>query len=415
MSELFEHLEQLSKSDEYPFHMPGHKRQMDGLFSDISKIDITEIVGYDDLYDADGILLDALNRAKRLYKSDETFFLVNGSTVGILTAIFSVANPGDRVLMAKNCHKSVYHAVDIRGIKADYITPENTNGMYSGVKASDINLDDSYKAVIITSPTYEGVVSDIEEIVKLCHKKNVPLIVDEAHGAHFGFHDLFPESALSKGADIVIHSTHKTLPAMTQTGLMHVKSQIVDLNSVKYYLQVFQTSSPSYVLMSSIDFALSMIEKKGKMLWDEFFRLREEFNKNTDKLKNIHILKTDDPCKIIIVTENGVQLAKRLLNGYHLQVEMAAANYVVLIVTCNDTKEGFIRLANALSDLDKESLNKEYEVDSNLEMLIGQTAKDNIYIYPPGIPIVVKGEVIGKQAVSTIESYMKSGLKVRGL
>lgn len=415
MPNLYEHLEQLAKSDEYPFHMPGHKRQMDGVFEDISKIDITEIDGYDDLYEPEGIIADALNRAKRLYKTDKTFFLVNGSTVGILTAIFSVANAGDKVLMAKNCHKSVYHAVDIRGLKADYIVPEQQNGIFFGVKVDDIDLSKDYKAVIITSPTYEGRVSDIESISKMCHERNIPLIVDEAHGAHFGFNDRFPKSAISLGADIVIQSTHKTLEAMTQTGLLHVKSKIVDLSKVEYFLQVFQTSSPSYVLMSSIDYALSKIERYGADLWENLLAYRDHFIEETKNLKNISILETDDPCKITITVKNGVQLAKQLLKEYHLQVEMAAATYVVLIVTSNDTEEGFLRLETALKEIDNNFTDIDTVEIRDLSDLLGVEAQNNIYVYPPGIPIVVKGERIDKEAINTITAYIKAGLKIRGI
>lgn len=415
MPNLYEHLEQLAKSDEYPFHMPGHKRQMDGVFEDISKIDITEIDGYDDLYEPEGIIADALNRAKRLYKTDKTFFLVNGSTVGILTAIFSVANAGDKVLMAKNCHKSVYHAVDIRGLKADYIVPEQQNGIFFGVKVDDIDLSKDYKAVIITSPTYEGRVSDIESISKMCHERNIPLIVDEAHGAHFGFNDRFPKSAISLGADIVIQSTHKTLEAMTQTGLLHIKSKIVDLSKVEYFLQVFQTSSPSYVLMSSIDYALSKIERYGADLWENLLAYRDHFIEETKYLKNISILETDDPCKITITVKNGVQLAKRLLKEYHLQVEMAAATYVVLIVTSNDTEEGFLRLETALKEIDNNFTDIDTVEIRDLSDLLGVEAQNNIYVYPPGIPIVVKGERIDKEAINTITAYIKAGLKIRGI
>ena len=262
---MYEQLTALYGSNEYPMHMPGHKRQMDfGQLNDAVKIDITEIPGYDDLYSPDGIIKDALDRASALYDTKNTFFLVNGSTVGILTAIYAVTKQHGRILMARNCHKSVYHAAELRELNADYIIPELNNGMFDAIDPKTVEQKlskESFDAVIITSPTYEGVVSDIEKITRICHSFDTPLIVDEAHGAHFGFHERFPQSAV-KYADIVIQSTHKTLPTLTQTGLMHIGKNA--LESIRYeevskYLQMFQN------LIQSKHFALSL--KSGLYLY----------------------------------------------------------------------------------------------------------------------------------------------------
>ena len=411
---MYDELKNLYDSDIYPMHMPGHKRR-DG-FGQIQKaleIDITEIPGYDDLYEPEGFIKDALKRAAELYKADHTVFLVNGSTVGILAAVFATTKQHGRILIARNCHKSVYHAAALRELHAEYIFPSQTDGMFDAVDPKEVEdrlKSESFDAVIITSPTYEGRVSDIEKIADICHKNKAALIVDEAHGAHFGFHERFPKSAVD-AADLVIMSTHKTLPTLTQTGLLHVKDEYYT-EAIKY-LQMFQTSSPSYLFMSSIDSCLSQIKDMGEDIWKDFFIYRDAFSKRMEELKHLKYIETDDPCKIVISTDKssiyGTKLADRLLNEYHIQIEMVSATYIVAIVTCNDTKEGFERFGD-LFDKDKISVSSE-----RFAGLLHTKAQNNIYIYPPGIPIAVTGEVIDESMIDTLNKYEAAGLRIRGL
>lgn len=421
---MYKELIELNNSDEYPLHMPGHKRNSGfGQIKEVTDIDITEIIGYDDLYDPCGIIKEALDRATRLYNTKQTFFLVNGSTVGILTAIFATTNDSGNILLARNCHKSVYHAIEIRNLKADYIEPDQTDGIFDEIKPEQVKKcleSKKYEAVIITSPTYEGKVSDIRLIAEICHKYKTPLIVDEAHGAHLNFSGRFPESAV-KYADIVVQSTHKTLPALTQTGLLHYNSEIVSRESVEKYLQIFQTSSPSYVLMSSIDECLRTMEENGEMVWDTFFDILSEFKENIKDIKHLKLLSTDDPCKVVISTKNtsisGPKLQKILLEEYHLQLEMASATYIIAILSCNDTKDGLERFAKAIVDIDNRitSNNQDKSEKCNIKHLLHTKAHDYIYIYPPGIPIAVPGQEISEKMLATISEYLDAGLKVRGL
>ena len=424
---MLEQLIGLYNSDEYPMHMPGHKRQPGfGQPKDAIMTDITEITGYDDLYMPQGIIKEALDRAADLYGSRESFFLVNGSTVGILTAVFAVTGQHGRLLMARNCHKSVYHAAQLRELDTDYIIPKQQDGMFFAIDHKDVAdmLSRSrYDAVVITSPTYEGIVSDIEKIADICHGFDTPLIVDEAHGAHFGFHERFPKSAVNH-ADIVIQSTHKTLPTLTQTGLMHIGRTAIDPvdgKEVLKYLQMFQTSSPSYVLMSSIDECLKRIGEKGAKLWKEFFIYRDGFEERMKALNHLKLINTDDPCKIVISTTGSsiyaTELAQRLLNEYHIQTEMATAAFIVAIVTCCDTCEGFERFAKALLDIDKSLTDggDRISISDRYRHLLHTKAQDNIYIYPPGIPIVAGGETFDEAALETIAQYEAAGLKIRGL
>ena len=234
---LLERLTEYAGSDAYPFHMPGHKRR--------------EIDGFDNLHHAEGILKDAMDEAAAIYGTDRSWYLVNGSTCGILSAVFATTENGGKILTARNCHKAVYHAICLNRLEAEYLYPEEITefGINGGIRAEDVrkalekdamhcagNSGDvrgkitKIQAVLITSPTYEGVVSDIRAIADAAHEYGIPLIVDEAHGAHLEYADQchsFPKSALEYGADIVIQSLHKTLPCFTQTAILHVKGKFV--------------------------------------------------------------------------------------------------------------------------------------------------------------------------------------------
>ena len=255
---LYDRLLQYQSSEMYPFHMPGHKRRKDD-FANPFFIDITEIEGFDNLHHAEGILKDAQDRAAALYHSEETYFLVNGSTCGILAAVSACTARGGKILMARNCHKAAYHAAYLRGLDIEYLYPEKEDifgingGIHEDIVEKALEEFQDIQAVMITSPTYDGVVSNVEKIAQIVHRKGIPLIVDEAHGAHFGFHEYFPKSSVEMGADLVIHSLHKTLPSLTQTALLHVNGNRVDRECLRKFLDIYQTSSPSYVFMAGMD------------------------------------------------------------------------------------------------------------------------------------------------------------------
>ena len=229
MSDLYRKLIEYAGSDYYPFHMPGHKRNINEGVCPYA-YDITEIEGFDNLHEPMGILRLAMEEAAAFYESDKTYFLVNGSTCGLLSAICALTAKEDKVLVARNCHKAVYNALFLHELMPVYIYPEYIEawGISGGISpyklAYLLEEHKEIRVVVITSPTYEGVVSDIEKIAAIVHEKQRILIVDEAHGAHFGMHGELPRPALSKGADVVIQSLHKTLPALTQTALLHVKA-----------------------------------------------------------------------------------------------------------------------------------------------------------------------------------------------
>jgi len=282
---LIDRLKEYGKSDFYAFHMPGHKRQEElgiTLFPNPFSVDITEIDGFDNLHHPEGILKESMERAAAVYGADRTYYLVNGSTCGILAAISSAVSDGKKLLMARNSHKSAYHAAMLNRMETEYIYPEiiEESGIQGGIEPGELrrileaDKENRIGAVFLTSPTYEGIVSDIKSLAEIVHERGIPLIVDEAHGAHFAFYEgegenrqtgrLFPRSALHCGADLVIQSIHKTLPSLTQTAVLHLKEGIADRERLEFYLRIYQSSSPSYVMMASIDNCIEYMAGEGR-------------------------------------------------------------------------------------------------------------------------------------------------------
>ncbi len=437
---LYNKLVSYKNSDYYPFHMPGHKRR-NLEFANPYGIDITEIDGFDNLHHATEVIKESQDMAAELYGAKESFYLINGSTCGLLAAISAVTKKGDDILVARNCHKAVYHGIFLKELKATYVFPEITRSGIQGLISPEkidkaLNNNPKIKTVVITSPTYDGVVSDVKTIAEVVHKHGGILIVDEAHGAHFGFSKGFPENAVKQGADIVIVSVHKTLAAFTQTALLHVCSDRISIPQIKKYLGIYETSSPSYILMSGIERSLLMIKEQGEKLFDNYEKQLDLFYNEARKLKNIEVATGEkftkkeafdfDYGKILIFTGetslSGQELHDILLEEYHLQMEMCSGNYVTAITSFMDTKEGFERLLKALQEIDaKYKGDKRKENQSNfvkkvyipnekqleiydaeekekdtveLETAIGKVSGDYVFLYPPGIPIIVPGEVI---------------------
>ncbi len=270
---LIQRLREYGNSDMYPFHMPGHKRKNIEGFSDPFKVDITEIEGFDNLHHPQGLLKESMEWAALAYGADRTRYLVNGSSSGLLSAICGSLPRGGRILISRNCHKAVYNGIFLHQLRASYVYPQEIPGLgiQGGILRSDVEKALSRymdtQAVLIVSPTYDGVVSDIKGIAEAVHRAGLPLIVDEAHGAHFRFGEDFPASALDLGADVVIQSVHKTLPCLTQTALIHMKCKrpgggaYVDMDQIDKYLSIFQSTSPSYLFMASIENGIFQMEK----------------------------------------------------------------------------------------------------------------------------------------------------------
>lgn len=452
---LYDKLKMYSESGVYPFHMPGHKRNpmlCDGIMP--YEIDLTEIDGFDNLHNAESCILEVQNLTEKLYNVKKAFLLVNGATGGILSAVRAMTDKGDKVIVARNSHKSVYNALELCGLTPKYIVPkvDKEFGINCSITPSQaekaLRENPDAKLLIITSPTYEGAVSDIKEISRIAHLHNVSVLVDEAHGAHFPFSDSFPVEAIQCGADVAVASLHKTLPSLTQTALLLTSNEEL-INPLAENLAIFETSSPSYVFMSSIEKCLDFC--KNTKAFDEYIIRLNSFDEKCRELKNIKVLCCGndniknhnffdfDISKITVSVKglniNGVQLADKLRNDFKIEPEMVCSDYVLLITTVCDTDEGFARLVNALQIIDSECSAKELNYNNLLlsqprialnpcdcsgkdgefcllEHSVDKISLEYVWAYPPGIPIVAKGEVITQEIVDTIFMQIENGINV---
>lgn len=451
---LYNALKKYAQDDIYPFHMPGHKQGRGLSMEDVLKIDVTEIEGMDNLHQAQGVILEAQKLTAKVFAAQESFFLVNGSSSGIMAAILTACNPGDNLLVARNCHRSAYSGMIFTGVVPVYIEPDIVEpyGLVGGIDPNKFRQTmerNPIKAVIITSPTYEGFTSDVETIANIAHAHGAIVIVDEAHGAHFNFHSAFPKTALEQGADMVIHSVHKTLPALTQSSLLHVQGKLVDRDRLKQMLAMVQTSSPSYLLMSSIDLCKSQLSQDK---FDSFVDKLNCFRETVDKMKALKLLGRElegkgsiveiDISKLIVFAQTlnltGSQLDTMLLKHYKLQMEMCGLSHIVGITTIADTEEGFERLAKALLKIDKtleyyEPTNKFFiynqpevaltpreaifkpKCDIKLAQSVGKISAELVIPYPPGIPIVAPGEVITENIIDAINQFKKNNISILGM
>ena len=385
---LYEKLKKHNFENIYPMHMPGHKRNPLFMPEDFNcDIDITEIPGFDDLRDPRGVLSETAELAAGLYHCREAFLLVNGSTVGILAAVGAHCKHGDKILAADNCHWSTPNAAELFGLEVQYITLkiDEQTGVPCSVTPDSVEIalknDSDIKMVVIISPSYEGVVSDISTIAKVVHDAGAVLLVDCAHGAHLGFSDHFPENPAVLGADIVVVSLHKTLPALTQCSLLFMCNGRADTANTKRLLNILQTSSPSYILMSSIDHCLRLLESDRIRLFDDYYQKLIAFSNKIKGLKNLSVLYHNyalsperfydfDPGKIVIVkkkaafddsllnTSIGINnIAEILRNEYKIEPERICDDYIIAMTSICDTQEGFDRLADALNAVDDRLFN----------------------------------------------------------
>ena len=484
---LINRLAAYARSDMYPFHMPGHKRRTGpeesfmnsctDSFTNPFAVDITEIEGFDNLHHPEGILKDSMKWAADVYGADQTYYLINGSTGGILAAVCGSVPRGGRILVSRNCHKSVYHGICLNQLKTSYVYPQEIEGLgiQGGITAEDVdrmlNRYMDTQAVLIVCPTYDGIVSDIEAIARIVHRAGLPLIVDEAHGAHFRYDAMFPVSALDLGADVVIQSVHKTLPSLTQTALLHIKCNrpdggcYADRERIDRYIHMVQSSSPSYVLMASIENSIYQMEQTDTAPYGkQLHRLRRRLG----QMRHLRLADTGligqagirdlDISKIVVSTRGtclypaedgltgftGAQLDDILRREYHLEMEMCGADYVTAITTVMDSGEGLERLGDALTRIDSQLTDAGYKPDGRsgnqksvysmrcdtamsmgeameekmasvgLEDSAGCISGEFVYIYPPGIPIVAPGEWISRPILEVILEYRDKGLPVQG-
>lgn len=446
------------------FHVPGHKYgQAMGMHHDPVEphflLDTTELPGTDNLHEAEGLIKDAQERARDFYGSQETFFLVNGTTAGILAMILTVLEPGDTLLMGRDCHQSVYHGAYLAHAKIRWLIPEydpktllNLGIGKESVEAS-LKAHPEIKAVVLTYPTYFGICSDLQGISEVCKNYGVLLLVDEAHGAHLPLSPNLPQSALSAGADICVQSTHKSLPALTQSSMLHVGSQRIDGEKLRWMLRMVQTSSPSYLLMQSLDQAVAMAASFGHRemarLLEDLYHFREVAQRiglrvYGNELIGAGAVHAVDLTKVIVNPSSlgfsGSDLTDYLRAGFGIQMELSTPWLSLGITSIGNRPEDIIALGAALKKAATNSNQGESKIPMGLlpplapqtilgwrEALgapktvvslsesLGAPSGAMITPYPPGIPLLMPGERITQEAIEYLQACRQSGISVMGL
>ncbi|MBO4242553.1 MAG: aminotransferase class I/II-fold pyridoxal phosphate-dependent enzyme [Clostridiales bacterium] len=424
------------KSDVLPMHMPGHKRNP-GFTG--SKGDITEIEGFDNLHSPKGVIRDLEKKAADIYGADDAFISVNGATALIFAAIHASTFRGEKILVSSGCHISVWHAIETAGLVPVLTDPisDVTTGAFEGldhrafIKAIEEN---GINTAVITTPTYEGLITDTKDLYKRCRQLGCTLIVDESHGAHFGVkgNSKFPET--SEG-DIVIKSLHKTMASPTQTAVMLTKKDLPFKYLIRHYLAVNESTSPSYILMSGIASALTHTDT------DAFFDIVKEGRKALTGLNKLRLYERADmdPSKFVILTEGyltGYELADRLRKEYRIEVEASFPSYIIAMTGMGDTPETIKRFTDSLLAVDGklgdrngttadtfypeaagrkfmlsiENAVKSEKAVTEIKKAEGKMSGEYLFAYPPGVPILIPGEVITGASIKAIEgaSYLKT-------
>lgn len=332
--------------------------------------DVTEVDGLDDLHAPEGAIREAQCLAAQAYGADETFFLVNGSTCGLHAAIMATCRPGDEVIVSRDTHMAVAGGLVLSGARPVYIAPEVDElyeiplGPSPDALRTALCHHPRARAVVLTNPNYYGVAPDIKTLVAMVHDYGKIAVVDEAHGAHLPFHEALPPSALEAGADAVVSGAHKSLPAMTQASFLHLKGGAVDPEAVRRMLRLIETTSPSYVLMASLDAARRVAATRGRELLNGVLRSAAAARERLSRLPGVMCLDAErlavrgfahDPTKLVISFAGllsfgvtGVEVARLLREGHGIQVELADARNVLAILTMADSWEDVQKLVAAI-------------------------------------------------------------------
>lgn len=461
---LLERLQDHQREGYLSLHMPGHKENT-GLAPYLNTLnaglDITELPGFDDLHAPEGVLAQAQARAAKLWDVPKSWLQVNGSTGGLLAAIRGATRRGDKILMARSCHKAIYHAVELCGLEPVFLLPpvEETFGLSGSITPDQVEkaLEEHPDVTLIVypSPTYDGVLSDTAGICAVAHEKKIPVLVDEAHGAHLGLDPAFPPSAMGQGADLAVASLHKMLPSLTQTAVLHARGRFLNIPAIQRQTGIFQSSSPSYLLLASMDGCLRLLEDRGAELFAAWKARLADFD---EKVKGLQYLRLPghgaeagqrypglfglDPAKIVISTRGcactGVELMERLRTDYKIELEMALDHYAVAMTGLGTDDTFADRLAEALLALDeafgpaeavppletvtalpprKLSIEQAALAPGGIDFLydsMGKVSGEYIWAYPPGIPLITPGEVITTDLVEDVERLYRAGVKLIG-
>ncbi len=461
---IFDAVRKYMNEEIVPFHVPGHKqgRGIPEFFDFVGKntlgIDLTCLPDTDNICNPKGAIAEAEKLAAVAFGADKAFFLVNGTTSGIQAMIMSVCNPGDKIILPRNAHKSAFGGLIISGAIPVYVRPEMDQefGISTGISVESIRaaLEEhpDAKAVFLINPNYYGTASNLTEIVKLAHNYRVPVLVDEAHGAHLHLSDELPLSAMEAGADVAASSTHKLLGSMTQSSILLVKSNLVKAQRIKAVLNITQTTSPSYLLLSSIDVARKQMALEGK---DTIKRTLDLAKWARLQIKEIKGFKLFEPCEqtagcekydITKITINakafglsGYDLERILRSEHKIQVELADLYNVILLISLADNKETIEYLVHCCREIASKRTYQNivkyapswpaippvsvtprdamYSCEPKTMLLseaVGEISAEMIMAYPPGIPLVCPGEYITQEVVEYVQVLKNEEADLQG-
>ncbi len=468
---LFDGLIQYIKNKPYAFHTPGHKgypilsKMLNKLPPDaLYKMDLTEVPGLDDLHCPSGIIDEAQKLLAEAYGANDSFFLVNGSTCGIEALITAVCSPGDKIIVPRNSHKSIINGLIISGAEPIYISPyvDKDWCIPLGISIEDIEYtlinNKGIKAVFLVNPTYHGICSDLESISDICVNFDIPLLIDEAHGPHLKFHRGLPTDSLGAGASSCVQSPHKHLGSLTQSSWLHIKGERVDADRVKSSLQLLQTTSPSYILMASLDCARYQMVIEGEKLLDRTLNLARYARNGINHIPGARCLDENivggggvfdyDPTKLVVTCRDagisGRELERLLREEYNIQPEYSDYSNVTLFVTIGNTMEDVEKLVSAICDivnrrhslLDNRSSVEIYTgsgiMDIPTQVMTPREAffakKDTVDLlnstgrisgeivapYPPGIPLICPGEEITSEIIEKIRFLKEKNISFHG-
>ncbi len=466
---LFEALRDYLGKDMAPFHTPGHKQGvgidpefLELLGRNVFAIDLTELPEVDNLHDPDGVIREAQELAAEAYGADHTFFLCNGSTSGNDTMILSVCDPGDKVIIPRNAHKSILGGIILSGAVPVYVQPswDVDYGIAHGISPESVEAaliaNPDAKAVVLVNPNYYGGVVDIQTIARITHAHGKPLLVDEAHGPHFNFHPDLPISALAAGADLVVQSTHKIISGMTQASMLHVREGHVDVRRVRNVLQLLQSTSPSYVLLASLDVARRQMALHGEEMLGRTLAMAQAARTALNAIPGIACFGREicglpglfdmDATKLTIrfsgIGMAGFDAIDALNERFGIQSEMATLYNVLEIVTIGNTQRDLDRLVEAVGILAAEANAKGIQASdafSNPPLpwlpeaalsprdaffapvkripfseSVGEICAEIISPYPPGIPILAPGELITQDHVDYLRLIHQYGAFING-
>jgi len=453
---MIEGLKRYNRLNMAPFSMPGHKkgRAFNNEMMELTlNSDITEVDGLDNLQNPQGIIKDAQELLKECYGSQSSYFLINGSTSGNLTMIFAAFQEGDKVLIERNCHKSIYNGILLRKLNPVLLKNEISEVLNAplGIDVDHlfevIEQEKDIKGIVLTYPNYFGIGVRLEKIVEKCKKNGIKVLIDSAHGAHFGFNENLPENPLKYNVDMVVMSAHKTLPALTQTAYLHINKEEYK-EKVEFYLRVFNSTSPSYIFMATLDYSRYYLQEKAQEEYNLLISRINNLKKNVGKSPYLKVLEKEDlgdkwvfdPTKIVITQQNKYK-AEDLLNILYnkgIQCEMSLGRSVVLIATPFNIQEDFDRLEKAVLEIElveqdsskdnNSFLNiKDGEIiepcrilqmqtaEADIEKIENMIAAENIIPYPPGIPFIIMGEKISRQKKDKLIELVGTGIDIIGV